>query len=67
MGKYGFAAIGSCFGELECLSEGIERTRHIVEIERVGDADVLENVKLAGGELLAGEELLGGLVGASGL
>ena len=37
-----------------------------MEIERVGDADVLENVDLAGGELLAGEERLRGLVGAQG-
>jgi len=66
VGEYGFAAIGGGFGKLEGVGEGIERARHIVEIERVGDADVLENVKLAGGELFAGEDILGGLVSAQG-
>ena len=66
MREYGFAAIGSGLGELECLGEGIERSRHIVEIERVGDADILENVNLAGGELFTREELLGRLVSAQG-
>jgi hypothetical protein len=40
--------------------------RHVLEVQRVGDADILQNVDLAGGELLAGKERLRGLVGAQG-
>ena len=67
MGEHGFAAIGSGVGKLEGLGEGGESARHVVEIERAGDTNVLENVDLAGGEMFAGEDLLGGVVCANAL